>query len=217
MRGYRCSFSGNVPRGTQDSKNKCKQCRKAKRWCEGGSAETRCIPCQKRGFRCSMLAPLNDPECVACQGSRRWGSARRCQAIPCLHCRTSGRTSCSFRVNPNTAVYHPIRQNLHPKSMWHRIDDLGIQYECCARCAELGQNIDVVLHSDNEFPCNICIAKQELLGTKEGTTCLQFNDDGGYKRFFFRGIPRGPPPQRLRSPPPMTEVGTTMGKTKKIG
>ena len=212
MRGYKCSFGGNVPRGTQDPKDKCKQCKKAKRWCEGGSAETRCIPCQKRKFRCSMLASLNDPECVACQGSRRWGSARRCQAIPCLHCRTSGRTSCSFRVNPNTAVYHPIQQNLHPKSMWHRIHDLAIQYECCARCAELGLNIDAIIHSDNEFPCNICIARQELLGTKEGSTCLQFNDDGGYKRFFFRGILRGPPPQRLRSPPPMTEAGTTLGE-----
>ena len=212
MRGYKCSFSGNVPRGTQDPKDKCKQCKKGTRWCEGGSAETRCVSCQKRKFRCSMLAPLNKPECVACQGSRRWGSARRCQAIPCLHCRTSGRTSCSFRVDPNTAVYHPIRQNLHPKSMWHRIDDLSIQHECCARCAELGLDIDVILHSDNEFPCNICVAKQELLGAKEGTTCLQFNDDGGYKRFFFRGIPRGPPPQRLRSPPPMTEAGTAMGE-----
>ena len=212
MRGYKCSFSGNVPRGTQDPKDKCKQCKKAKRWCEGGSAETRCIPCQKRRFRCSMLAPLNDPECVACQGSRRWGSARRCQAIPCLHCRTSGRTSCSFRVNRNTAVYHPILQNLHPKSMWHRIHDLGIQDECCARCAELGQDIDAIFYPNYEFPCNICIARQELLGTKEGATCLQFNDEGGYKRYFFRGIPQGPPPQRLRSPPPMTEAGTTMGE-----
>jgi hypothetical protein len=213
MRGYKCSFGGNIPRGTQDPKDKCKQCRKSKRWCEGGSAEARCIPCQKRKFRCSMLAPLNDPECVACQGSRRWGSARRCQAIPCLHCRTSGRTSCSFRVNPNTAVYHPIQQNLHPNSMWHRIQDLGIQHECCARCAELGQDIDAVFYPDNEFPCNICTARQDLLGMKEGATCLQFNDDdGGYKRFFFRGIPRGPPSQRLRSPPPMTEAGTPMGE-----
>jgi hypothetical protein len=210
MRGYKCTFSGNIPRGTQDPKDKCKQCKKAKRWCEGGSAETRCIPCQKRRFRCSMLAPLNDPECVACQGSRRWGSARRCQAIPCLHCRTSGRTSCSFRVNRNTAVYHTIEQNLHPKSRWHRIHDLGIQHECCARCAELGQDIDAVFYPDYKFPCNICIARQECLGTKEGATCLQFNEDGGYKRFFFRGILRGPPPQGLRSPPPMTEAGTTV-------
>ena len=208
MRGYKCSFSGNIPRGTQDLEDKCEQCRKAKRWCEGGSAETRCTTCQKRRFRCSMLAPLNDPECVACRGSRRWGSARRCQAIPCLHCRTSGRTSCSFRVNPNTATYHPILQNLHPKSRWHRIHDLGIQHECCARCAELGQDIDAIFYPDYGFPCNICTARQEFLGTKEGATCLQFNDDGGYKRFFFRGILRGPPPQGLRSPPPMTEAGT---------
>lgn len=212
MRGYKCSFGGNVPRGTQDPKVKCKQCRKGKRWCEGGSAETRCIPCQKRRFRCSMLASLNDPECVACQGSRRWGSARRCQAIPCLHCRTSGRTTCSFRVDPNTAVYHPIQQNLHPKSMWHEILDLGIQHECCAHCAELGLNIDAIIYSDYEFPCNMCIARQELFGTKRGTTCLQFNDDGGYRRFFFRGTLRGPPPRRLTSPPPMTEAGTTIGE-----
>ena len=212
MRGYKCSFGGNIPRGTQDPKDKCKQCKKGKRWCKGGSAETRCIPCQKRRFRCSMLAPLNDPECVACRGSRRWGSARRCQAIPCQHCQTSGRTSCSFRISPNTAVYHPIRQNLHPKSMWHRVYDLVIQHECCARCAELGQDIDVTINTDYKFPCNICVARQELLGTKEGTTCLQFNDDGGYKRFFFRGILRGPPPQRLRSPPPMTDAGTTTGE-----
>lgn len=212
MRGYKCSFSGNIPRGTQDPKYKCKQCKKAKRWCEGGSAETRCIPCRKRRFRCSMLAPLNDPECVACQGSRRWGSTRRCQAIPCLHCQTSGRTSCSFRIDPNTAVYHPIQQNLHPKSMWHKIHDLCIQHECCARCAEISQDLDAIFHPNYEFPCNICIERQELLGTKEGTTCLQSNDDGGYKRFFFRGILRGPPPQRLRSPPPMTEADTTMGE-----
>lgn len=96
--------------------------------------------------------------------------------------------------------------------MWHRIHDLGIQHECCARCAELGQDIDAIFYPDYEFPCNICIARQELLGTKEGATCLQFNDDGGYKRYFFRGIPRGPPPQRLRSPPPMTEADTTIGE-----
>lgn len=165
MRRYKCSFSGNIPRGTQDPKYKCKQRKKAKRWCEGGSAETRCIPCQKRKFRCSMLAPLSDPECVACQGSRNWGSARRCRAIPCLYCRTSGRTSCSFRIDPNTAVYHPIQQNLHPKSMWHRIYDLCIQYECCAHCAEISQDLDVIFHPNYEFPCNICIARQERLGT----------------------------------------------------
>lgn len=187
-RGYKCSFSGDIPRGTQEPKDKCEQCRKAKRRCEGGSTETRCITCQKRRFRCSMLALLNDPECVGCHGSRRWGNARRCQAIPCLHCRKSGRTSCSFRVDSNIAVYHPIPQNLHPKSRWHRIDDLSIQHEYCARCAELSQDIDAVVYSDYKFPCNICVARQDLLGTRGGATCLQSNDDGGYKRFFFRGI-----------------------------
>jgi hypothetical protein len=81
-----------------------------------------------------------------------------------------------------------------------------------ARCAELGHEINSIFHPDYEFPCNICIARQELLGTKGGATFLQFNDDEGYTRYFFRGILRGPPPQRLRSPPPMTEAGTTMGE-----
>jgi hypothetical protein len=159
-----------------------------------------------------MLAPLNDPECVGCQGSRRWGNARRCQAIPCQPCLKSGRTTCSFRVDSNVAVYHPIPQNLHPNSRWHRIGDLGIQHECCARCAELGQDIDAVIYPDYKFPCNMCVARQELLGTRGGATCLQSSDDGGYKRFFFRGIPQGPPLQPLRSPPPMTDAGTTIGE-----
>lgn len=68
--------------------------------------------------------------------------------------------------------------------MWHRIHDLNTQYECCARCAELGLNVDAIFYLDNGFPCNICIARQELLGTNQGAMCLQSNDNGGYGRFF---------------------------------
>lgn len=183
-----CEPKGAAKHGVK-RENKCARCIKYERKCDGQRPCNTCSALKNGPWKCvdrDQEIPKTRPSspCIRCRTAR----PNTCNGeSPCQHC-TKAKKTCTRWLNDDGT---------------HRVEYISNEYvdertlnitedDCCAYCAE--QELEgSIVHSDKNFPCNICIEKaQEYAPGVRGCLrkCIRARADGGTE--IYEIVPAAP-------------------------